>query len=222
MKRIIFGLSCLFLFLLPVYGYGAAGDAATVNGKSVADISTINGVAGASIATVCGKPYTDGDAACSYTQKDTQATGANGMVVGSTGTNLRVGNSFTSSSAYTLKKVALSLKIVGTGGFTTFTVNVCANSDTIPGSCTVIGTQTVADLTTDFVTHEYVYATGYAISNATNYWIVLIANAEGDASNHVAAARNGAGSMAQATYTGIEWNVTDATSDLVFTTYSCE
>jgi hypothetical protein len=171
---------------------------------------------------VSGRPCPGGATSCSYTKKDTNTTGANSMVVGSTATSLRVGNSFTSGSAYTLKKVSLSLKIVGTGGFTTFTINVCANSDSIPGSCTVIGTKTVADLTTNFATYEFTYATGYAISNATNYWIVLIANAAGDGSNYVAAARNGAGSMAQAAYTGTEWNVTDATSDLVFTTYSCE
>lgn len=171
---------------------------------------------------ISGRPCPGGATACSYTQKDTNATGANSMVVGSASISLRMGNSFTSGSAYTLKKVALSLKKVGTGGFTSFTINVCADSTDVPGACTVVGTQTVADLTTDFVTHEYVYATGYSISNATNYWIVLIADGEGDVSNNVGAARNGAGSMAQAYWNGSVWIVNDTSSDIVFTTYSCE
>lgn len=171
---------------------------------------------------VSGRPCPGGATACSYTQKDTNTTGANSMVVGSASISLIVGNSFTSGSAYTLKKVALSLKKVGTGGFTTATISVCANSDTVPGECTAIGTKTVADLTTDFATYEFTYATGYSISNATNYWIVLTASSAGDAENYVAAARNGAGSMAQAQHNGTSWSVTDATSDLVFTTYSCE
>lgn len=57
-------LLLLLLFLLPVYSFGATGDAETVLGKTDTALSTLIGKTGTGISTILGKNYTDGDSAC--------------------------------------------------------------------------------------------------------------------------------------------------------------
>lgn len=162
----------------------------------------------------------------SYVAKDSNATGANALVIGSTSANLYGANSWTSVSAYTLKKVAIKLKIVGDPGSlgqTTLTIYVCSTTAGEPVVLTQVGTKAVSELTTSYVECSFQYSTGYAISDATQYSVVISVNAVGDASNYSAAARNGAGT--EDLYTsgdGSTWLLYDPTSDIVFTTYSFE
>lgn len=167
------------------------------------------------------------ETSCSYTPKDNNVTGANNGLVGSSSGQIYASNSFVSGLAYTLKKLALNLKITGdpiSGGLTTITISLCADSSGAPGACTAIGTQAVSGLTTSYVEHEYVYAPGYSIANAASYWISVHGNTYVDASNYVSFARNGTGA-AGALYisgNGSSWSLSDGTSDIVFKTYSCE
>jgi hypothetical protein len=168
-----------------------------------------------------------GSAACSYTLKDSNDTGDALGAIGFADTTTYSSNSFTSGSGYILKKLAVKIKKVGDGHGVTLTIYLCEDSSGKPtaiGSCTAIGTKAVADLTASSVEYEFEYPTGYSISNATLYHIAFSTGTYGDASNYLWFSRNGATGTEDYCITegGSIWSTNDATSDIVFKTYSCE
>lgn len=93
----------LLFLLIPLWAYGATGDAETVIGKTDTAITTILGKAGTGIASVLGKNYTDGDGACSVAYGTEYATSNNATDMGGSETDATTG--WTNSNANTFDSI---------------------------------------------------------------------------------------------------------------------
>lgn len=126
---------------------------------------------------------------------------------------------FTSGSAYTLTSFKLYTSKAGTGGSCTVTGYIYNNSSGSPGSA--IGTSTNTHTGAEFGSQLEWTFEGVSISNATAYWIVLLANSSscGSAGNYPNFIYNNAGSLAVKFWDGSTWTNTDDSADFNFETY---
>lgn len=129
-------------------------------------------------------------ASCSGSAKESNEDGATILYFGRASTEVYQSGMITTGSAYTLCKIQLSFMRTGAPNFT-FTVKLYDNNPTPsdrPGS--VLATTTRADidadvdLTTSYAWYDFAF-TNYSLSNATKYWIVIVASGYHDTSNYV-------------------------------------
>jgi hypothetical protein len=179
----------------------------------------------AAVQAVCGA-----NVSCTYTSMDAlTGSGYTGGLVGYNEENAySKAMSWTEANAasgYTVKRVSVRLKKVGSPTFT-ITVNICTNNETgpKPNTCTAIGTLAASGLTTSFVDYTVDYATGYAIADSTRYWIALMPDAVGDSSNHVMweSSATGDENLSAAGSNGTWFNAADTSFAGYFSVYKCE
>jgi len=163
-----------------------------------------------------------GAAACSYPQKGVYATGADldyplsyNFVAGS----------FTTTSAYTVVRIGVTLIQVGTAPNVQITAYLYDNSSDQPSTLLGTSTDTISATTVSLSRTEYYWNfAGIALSNTTKYHIVLT-KAYTDASNAIKWTMNDGGATAEEynrATTLPTWTTVDTSISPYFSTYSCD
>ena len=112
-----------------------------------------------------------------------QTTGGSNVIVGwdTTVDRYYATGSFVPTSSGSIKTAYVNMKRSGTPADTmTITALLCPDNDGAPAadaSCTAMTTVIYPkDLSTEYAAVKYTYATGYAVTASTKYWIKLRAN----------------------------------------------
>lgn len=152
-----------------------------------------------------------------FTSKQSQGndTDSNDFSDGST---TYMSSSFTASSSYSIKKVAVRLKKTGTPA-QTIVAEIWTDAATLPvlitgsTSTTTLDTTTV---TTSFAAYEFTFPSDIAVTSGTRYHVVLHRTVgTGDGSNNLSWSGNPAGTEVQnrAADPGVSWVQAQASMD---------
>lgn len=153
-----------------------------------------------------------------YTLKDNDTTGGDTLGFGN-GTSSGYGGGFTTTSAFTLKRVALDLKKVSapTG---TISCKIYSDSGGSPNALLATSTTTIdaTTLTTSFgVWYNFVF--NLALSNATKYWI-QVSTTGSDGANYLQwNVQTGGGTGLYAAWNG-SWGAPSGGGQVAYKTYS--
>jgi hypothetical protein len=162
-----------------------------------------------------------------YVKKDEATTENDQEDVGNISNRQEIGTSWTTGSAYTIRRIAVKLFKVGSPTFTLTAEIHADNGSGLPSGTPLCTSSTVVDsstLTGSAVTTYFDFDTGSALSDTTKYHIVLDSSAIGDESNYVRYRINFNGASGQkiTAFNGTVWSQTYDNSQAWLETYAFE
>lgn len=192
---------------------------AKINGVAVAGIAKVNGIAKASISKYYGQSFPS----AGYTAQDSSSGGTtSSLPVGNLSITQKISSSFVAGSSYTLTKLDMNFKKVGTPSTRNMTVDIFASSGGLPTGST-LGTSSTTYAANSFESDAdgsigTVTFAGVALTSGTTYCMVFTLSGSTDASNYCRTINNtSAGTLGL--YNGSSWSV-DSTGRINFTSYS--
>lgn len=131
----------------------------------------------------------EGDRSAGQAYADPSSNVADAKLREGATTNVELAAKFTQSGAADIKKVSLMLKTNGTiAAGKKLTVEIHADSSSVPSGTALVTSATVdidTEVTSSYTKVTFTFATALALSDATDYWIVLTGDYTASATNNV-------------------------------------